>query len=505
MSEADFLGMIEPELLVEDHKLGPKEFESVMRRQLQAFSQARLANIPAVRTASDTDFLLFNTLKMTLLHLVPVSADNQSELQQNLRGSLAVLPDVKAMNTMTSLETLAPFPECNSSKKDCGAADGLGEEEKGTVRSRRSLRRLLESEEDGIGKLVHAIARPLRDLLLRDVVGPLGKEVARLQAVRGPIAGDVNGRLGAEVSTAGVISQRHVVCNDLVLLKGSEQPTAHLKAVEKQGEQGDEVVGSVARRRRAWLYPRIERERGSSLAPLIRSSINRRDSICKPQDQISQLLDLVEEAVQANNIASTIPYGAERPDTGSGAACSLPPPCVSDFQRRVEGGLLQQPMPSADKRKKEDSHPCHHPLLPSPATGQRQIDISSSSHLSRPQQPSLSLGQRLKDASSTPHAQRQIRRSERSELKGGPSSFPIFLQPLLQGTESGIASGSCTRSSLAHAPGSNLLPRSENGRESGDGSNKSGNLAQSEEGDMGEQVHGVGPGLMMHMRFSISS
>jgi hypothetical protein len=468
ISEPDFLGLIDPELLPVDNRLGPEEFEAVIRRQLQAFSQARLANVPAVRTAGDTDFLLFNTLKMVLLQLLPApippgkyqEQQKQPEKQQSLAGPLPndpIVSDFKPLHSMHGFEASAVLEESKDRKKDdpshcccccCWNGNGIGgkdgQEAKVTTSSRRAQRRLLELEEAAMSELVQVIAGPVRDRLLRDVLDPLGREVARLRAGRGLITGDIS--CESDPSASSAVSAGHAFNNDLVLLNGREQPTDHPKTIEKQGQHGGRAGVATGGGGGAWLFPKTVKNETSRAEQLPQRSAKRREMTRQPRDPRTRLLcDIVDEAAEANAAAAgTTALRMERSVTGSGAAHTLQPPHSSDMRRRTERSARR------------------HQHQPSPSPGPGAKDDYE-------------------------------------------SHYPVMTPPLPPGGESGSPSGWGVRPSPAHTPGRTQIRsvpvdgEREGGGESGSG--MSGDLAQ---GGNIEEQHGVGSGLMMHMRFSIS-
>jgi hypothetical protein len=481
ISEPDFLGLIDPDLLPEDRKLGPEEFEAVMRRQLQTFSQARLANVPAVRTAGDTDFLLFNTLKMVLLQVLPMTSTpgkNQDHLkqqnlpgrQQGLAGSLSDDPtvsDVKAVRN-APLKDAEVGADSKGVKKDgssrccccccCCYVNGSGgkdgNEARGYSSSRRAQRRLLELEEGAMSELIQVIAGPVRDRLLRDVLDPLGREVARLRAGRGLITGDIS--CESDPSASAPVSAGHILNNDLVLLKGREQPTDHQKAFEKQGQQGGRAWGAAGGGGGAWLFPKaVKREKPRSAQLHHRSeqlrSANRRETTHQPWDHRASPLwnMIVDEKTQVKAAAAeTTAFRVER--SSSGAAYSLPPSSLSDVRQRHLSARRPQQQPSSSAR-------------PGPRDD---------------------------------------------------SLFPVSSHPQLHGGESVSPSGWGVRPSSAHNPGRALrhsmeLERASEGRGRIDMGCDGGGVRTADSaagGDMEEQLHPSGspPGMMMHMRFSIA-
>ena len=67
MTDSDFES-ITAGLRTPGGQLGPAEFEAVMRRQIRHAAQAKLALVGGgVRSAEDTEFMQFGTLKMILL------------------------------------------------------------------------------------------------------------------------------------------------------------------------------------------------------------------------------------------------------------------------------------------------------------------------------------------------------------------------------------------------------------------------------------------------------
>jgi hypothetical protein len=468
ISEPDFLGLIDPELLPEDRKLGPEEFEAVIRRQLQAFSQARLANVPAVRTTGDTDFLLFNTLKMVLLQVLqgPTPAATEKRnlnphkkpgLLQHPSGSFdnSVVPDVETVhsveasikvrkNTKNDGASACCCCSCCGDKNEIWAKDGHGTN--GITSRRRAHRRLLELEENAMSELVQAIAGPVRDRLLRDIMDPLGREVARLRAGQGLSTEDVSCDIGP--TTTGPPPAGNVSGNDLVLLNGYARPTSYPQTLEKPRKQKEIAVGSDDREGGAWLFPRAVKERGSRSSQAPRRSANRRETTRQHRDPLTSLLcDIVDEAAQANAAAaSTAAYVAGRSASRSGVASAyrLRPSSATDFQRR--------------------------------------------SAVRPPQQPNPSPGCKPKDG----------------------SSLLVLSPPQDYSREQENISGRGVLPSTAHNPGRSLLHSPELGSMDG-GRNDMGcygigmdNIDAVNGGNMEEKLHAVGPGLMMHMRFSIA-
>jgi hypothetical protein len=345
LSEPDFWVLIDADLLPEDKKLGPVEFEAVMRRQLLAFSQARLSNVPPVRTASDSDFLLFNTLKMVLMQLLPQSQPwHPEQLFEQNKGSphTAGVPSkefrrdplevsqVQHKVTAASAdkkETGGGMIHCSCCCCPCGNHSQQGQSARGSTSSRRAHKRMLDLEEIAMSKFMQSIAGPVRDRLLSDVVDPLGREIARLREGFLP-AKSVDQTSG---NNSGDSQPAEHFGNDLVLLHSSRS------APVAQENRCDVGIGEEAS---VWLFPKANRYKKSS------NDLQRRGESGSTRGHAYQQHSESHVGQQRHKGSSDAEAAAERKgiDQVSSGACSTVRAHASSSQCR-QSTRYQQLMP----------------------------------------------------------------------------------------------------------------------------------------------------------------